>query len=226
MSWEADGSLVSLQTISMRFPQGGGLTAELRAFREEIRLETATHLAAGLNNATIVRELRVHVCSVKRWRLAWADRGEAALRSKGPASHSQLFDELFAVFEAELGKGPAAHGWPDQKWTLGLIKTLIGQWFHKSYTEQGVRNLLIRHGWSWQVPARRALERGEAAVAVWAKETWLAVEERRRSGPGSSSKTKPGSRRRRRPPAPGPGVDAPRSSGCAAAPDAGCPSPH
>ena len=132
---------------------------------------------------------------MQRWRLACARGGEAALRSKGPASYPQLSDELFAVLEAELDKGPAAHGWPDQKWTLGWIKTLIGRRFHTSYTEQGVRNLLIRHGRSRQVPARRALERDEAAVAVWVKETWPQVEERRRhSGPGSPSTTKPDSR--------------------------------
>lgn len=179
----------------MRYTQGGGLTAERRSFRERVRLEAAVRFAVGLNNVTIAHELRVHVRSVQRWRLAWAEGGEAALRSKGPASYPQLPDELFAVLEVELDKGPAAHGWPDQKWTLGRIKTLIGRRFHKSYTEQGVRNLLIRHGWSWQVPARRALERDEAAVAVWVKETWLALEERRRrSGPGTSSKTKPDSR--------------------------------
>ncbi|MFF0728408.1 transposase, partial [Streptomyces sp. NPDC004134] len=46
-----------------------------------------------------------------------------------------------------------------------------------------------------QVPARRAMERNEAAVAGWVKETWPHVEgPQRRSTPGSSSKTKPDSR--------------------------------
>jgi hypothetical protein len=40
--------------------------------------------------------------------------------------------------ETELDKGPVAHGWPDQTWTLQWIKTLIGRRFHKSYTIQGV----------------------------------------------------------------------------------------
>jgi hypothetical protein len=35
--------------------------------------------------------------------------------------------ELFAVLERELAKGPVAHGWPDQTWTLSRIKTLIGR---------------------------------------------------------------------------------------------------
>jgi catechol 2,3-dioxygenase-like lactoylglutathione lyase family enzyme len=65
------------------------------------------------------------------------------------------------VLERELDKGPVAHGWPDQTWTLSRIKTLIGRRFHKSYTIQGVAALLKRHGWTCQVPARRALERDE-----------------------------------------------------------------
>jgi transposase len=137
----------------------------------------------------------VHVRSVRRWRAAWAAGGEAALLSKGPPNHPQLTDEQFAVLEVELAHGPTTHGWPDQTWTLARIKTLIGRRFHKSYTVQGVHYLLRRHGWSVQVPARRAIERDEAAVAGWVKETWPSVEALgRRSGPGWSSKTRPGSR--------------------------------
>jgi transposase len=117
------------------------------------------------------------------------------LASKGPASLPVLSDELFAVLETELAEGPAAHGWPDQKWTLARIATVIGRRFHKSYTEQGVRLLLIRHGWSWQVPARRAVERDDTAVAAWVKDTWPQAEQPgRRPTAGSSSKTKPVSR--------------------------------
>lgn len=32
--------------------------------------------------------------------------------------------------------------------------------------------LLKRHGWSWQAPARRALERDEHAVELWKKAMW------------------------------------------------------
>jgi len=113
---------------------------------------------------------------VQRWRRAWAEGGTRALASKGPASLPLLSDELFAVLERELDKGPLAHGWPDQTWTLARIKTLIGRRFHRSYTIQGVAALLKRHGWTCQIPARRALERDETAVAGWVKETWPHVE--------------------------------------------------
>lgn len=128
-------------------------------------------------------------------RKTWSQGGPRALVSKGPASLPLLSDELFTVLERELLKGPFAHGWPDQTWTLSRIKTVIGRRIHKSYTSQGVAALLRRHGWTCQVPARRAIERDEAAVAGWRKETWPQAEGPwRRSTRGSSSKTKPDSR--------------------------------
>jgi transposase len=164
--------------------------------RERLRLEAAERFACGHETVLIAKELRVHIRSVQRWRKAWSEGGEAALASKGPASLPALSDELFGKLEVELDRGPEAHGFPDQTWTLARIKTVIGRRFHKSYTPQGVAALLYRHGWTYhQTPARRAVERDEHAVTAWVKETWPAAEgPGRRMVPGSSSKTKPGSR--------------------------------
>ncbi|GAA3126112.1 hypothetical protein GCM10017600_48400 [Streptosporangium carneum] len=117
------------------------------------------------------------------------------MRSHGPASLPRLSERQLTVLEQELVKGPIWYGWPDQRWTLTRMKTVIGRRFHLTYTLQGVRKLLIRNGYSCQVPARCALERNQAAVTGWVKETWPNVEDpRRRSAPGSSSKTRPARR--------------------------------
>ncbi|MDX2939310.1 helix-turn-helix domain-containing protein [Streptomyces ipomoeae] len=114
--------------------------------------------------------------------------GTPALESRGQASRPKLSEALFAVLEQELARGPAAHGWPDQTWTLARIKTLIGRRFHKSMTLSAIAQMLHRHGFSHQVPARRATERDEGAVTGWVKETWPQVETPwRRSGPGCAS---------------------------------------
>lgn len=126
----------------MRHAQGGGLTDERRVFREMLRLEAAERFAQGEENTVVAHDLRVGVRSVQRWRKAWSQGGAGALASKGPASLPLLSDELFAVLERELAKGPVAHGWPDQTWTLSRIKTLIGRRFHKSYTIQGAHQQL------------------------------------------------------------------------------------
>uniref|UniRef100_UPI003F687BDA IS630 family transposase n=1 Tax=Streptomyces polyasparticus TaxID=2767826 RepID=UPI003F687BDA len=151
----------------MRYAQGGGLTDERREFREGLRLAAAERFARGDASSAIAKDLRVSVRSVQRWRRVWVDGGPRALRSAGTASPPRLSEAQFAQLEGELAKGPVAHGWPDQRWTLSRIKTVIGRRFHKSYTVQGVRKLLIRHGFSCQIPARRALERDDAAITGW-----------------------------------------------------------
>lgn len=141
----------------------------------------------------IARDLRVSERSVERWRRAWREGGISALASKRPAKLPRLSEAQFAVLEAELLRGPAAHGWEDQRWTLVRIKEVIAPKLRITCSTAGVWRLMHRHGWSWQCPARRALERDEDAVELWKKEVWPQVEaQRRRVTPGSSSRTRPG----------------------------------
>lgn len=120
-------------------------------------------------------------------------RGGAAV--EGSPGRSKLSKPQVTRLERELERGPLAQGWADQRWTLARIRTLIGRLFHVSYTVEGAWQLLKRHGWSWQQPASRAIERDDEAVEVWKKETWPRVRVMRRSaGPGSSLRTRPGNR--------------------------------
>jgi transposase len=81
-------------------------------------MQAAAMFAAGDGSAVIAKRLRVSLRSVQRWRQCWQDEGERGLRSAGPTSRPKLSQALFAVLEQELAKGPVAHGWPDQTWTL------------------------------------------------------------------------------------------------------------
>ncbi|MEU9802733.1 winged helix-turn-helix domain-containing protein [Streptomyces sp. NPDC051000] len=178
----------------MRYPEGGGLTAERRAFREGIRLQAGERFAAGEETAVIAKDLRVSVRSVERWRRAWREGGMEALHSTGPANSPTVTDTQFAVLEEELGKGPSAHGFEDERWTLVRVQTVIRRRLRLTLSVATVWRLLKRHGWSWQAPARRALERDEHAVELWKKEVWPQVKvSRRRPGHGSSSRTRPDS---------------------------------
>ncbi|MGW2189343.1 helix-turn-helix domain-containing protein, partial [Streptomyces sp. NPDC001719] len=129
----------------MRYPQGGGLTAEWRAFREHVRLEAAGMFAAGLDTAVVAEQPRVSVRSLQRWRRAWQDRGQRALGSKGPASHPSLSKALFTVLEEELAREPAAHGWENQTWILERIRSLTGRRFPKTLTLSAITQMLRRH---------------------------------------------------------------------------------
>lgn len=175
----------------MRYAQGGGFTPQEQKRREQVRLQAARMFEQGDTNASVARVLRVTERSVERWRRAWREGGPHGLASQGPMSLPKLSPQQFARLEQELERGPLAHGFADRRWTLMRIKTLIGKLFHVGYTEQGVWRLLRRNGWSCQRPARRAIERDEAAVQVWKKEVWPQAERpRRHSAPGSVSKTR------------------------------------
>nr|WP_030950287.1 winged helix-turn-helix domain-containing protein [Streptomyces sp. NRRL S-646] len=179
----------------MRYAQGGGLTDAERASRERIRLQAVVRFEGGETNREVAVALRVSERSVERWRRAWRERGEAGVLSQGSPGRSRLSEAQIARLERELERGPLVHGWADQRWTLARIKKLIGRLFRVSCTVEGTWRLLKRHGWSWQQPARRAIERDDEAVEVWKKETWPRVRASRRSaGPGSCSRTRPGSR--------------------------------
>ena len=177
----------------MRYPDGGGLTAEERARREQVRLAAAEMIEAGASDREIAKRLRVSRMSANRWRRALADGGKQALASKGPGgARCKLTPGQLAELEAVLEAGPAAWGWKDQCWTLGRIAELVWQRFGVEYTLAGLDLLLHRLGWSVQVPARRAAERDEAAIAAWRQEAWPVVKRRRRTwAPGWSSRTSP-----------------------------------
>ncbi|MET7565664.1 winged helix-turn-helix domain-containing protein [Streptomyces sp. NPDC005479] len=92
------------------------------------------------------------------------------LRSAGPANSPTIADAQFSVLEEELGKGPATHGFEDERWTLVRVQVVIRRRLRVSLWVATVWRLLKRHGWSWQDPARRALERDQHAVELWKKE--------------------------------------------------------
>ena len=161
----------------MRYADGGGLTAEGRARRESVRLQAAEMFAQDANPVQIAGELRVSTKSVYQWRRAWRAGGEEALSSKGPGgSPCRLDEEQLAELRGALEADPAAHGWDqDRRWTLARAAALAARLFGVSYTLRGMSFLLHRLGYSPQVPAHRAVERNEAAIAEWRAVTWAKV---------------------------------------------------
>jgi transposase len=161
----------------MRYADGGGLTMEGRPRREQVRLQAAEMFEQDADARQIAKSLRVSTKSVYQWRRAWRAGGEAALASKGPGGNPcRLGEAQVARLRAALEAGPAAYGWgQDQRWTLARVAALVMRLFGVSYTLRGVSYLLHRLGFSPQVPARRAFERDEDAVAEWRTATWAKV---------------------------------------------------
>jgi transposase len=160
----------------MRYPDGGGLTAQGRAKREQVRQRAGGWFAEGVPVPQIAARLRVSQTAVYGWRQRWKAGGELALASKGPrGSRCRLDQARLRRLADALDAGPAVHGFGvDQRWTLARVSDLIARMFHIRYTLRGTANILYRLGWSVQVPKHRAVERDEQAVATWRRETWPA----------------------------------------------------
>src|SRR3954471_11798149 len=111
---------------AMRYAQGGGLTAEECARREQVRLEAAEWIEEGATDREVAARFRVTRMSVNRWRRALAAGGRAALASKGPGgAHCRLSPAPLDQLQALLDAGPAAEGWDDQCWTLARIAAVV-----------------------------------------------------------------------------------------------------
>lgn len=193
VTWGGDDCRGSRYAGRMRYPDGGGLTAEERARRERIRLAAADLIEAGASDREVARWFKVTRMSANRWRRALASGGRQALASKGPGgARCKLDAAQLRLLEAVLDAGPSAAGWPDQCWTLARIAEVVRRRFGVEYTLAGLDLLLHRIGWSVQVPSRKATERDEEKIAAWRDEQWPVIKRRRRTwAPGCASRTKP-----------------------------------
>jgi transposase len=130
--------------------------------------------------------------SVWRWHQAWQKGGRRALKAAGRAGRkSRLTKAQLGQLTRELLKGPQAHGFATDLWTLPRIAQLIKKRFGVGYHPGYLWWLLRRLEWTPQKPARRAKERNEAAISHWLTERWPRLKKRANAGvPPSFSPTK------------------------------------
>src|SRR5437773_8368418 len=107
----------------MRYPDGGGLSVRGRVQRERVRLEAARWYEQGVRPAQVARRLRVSTKSAYQWRRRWRSGGDSALTSKGRPGGAtcRLTQAQVDRLRTELARGPAEHGFTDQRWTLARI---------------------------------------------------------------------------------------------------------
>ena len=128
----------------------------------------------GVRPAEIARQLGVCHQIVSDWRNAWRRSGRDGLRGAGRAGRlPKLSPEQLAQVENALIQGAAANGYPNDLWTLPrvaeVIERLSGVSYHPGHVWYILRDQLT---WTRQRPARRAVERNDAALAGWVKQRW------------------------------------------------------
>src|SRR5438445_13138705 len=95
------------------------------------------------------------------------------LEAGGAGRLPKLNDYQLAQVEIELADGAEANGYPTDVWTLKRVAEVIERVTGVSYHPAHVWYIL-RQGlnWSWQRPARRAIERNDEAIQRWVKRRW------------------------------------------------------
>lgn len=141
-------------------------------------MEAAELFEEGRSRAEVAQVCGVTWRSAHEWHRAWTRDGAAALKATvrpGPAP--KFSDEEVVLLEKELRRGPVAHGYQNDLWTLPRVGRVITETFGKQASQSEVWRLLRRMRWSTQKPKRRARERDEAKIEEWKQEQWPKLKE-------------------------------------------------
>jgi transposase len=142
---------------------------------ERRRLKAAKLLSKGLSQAEVARRVGTSRQSVSQWSATLEQNGKQALKRRKLGRPPQLS----AAQCGELGKmlvaGALAHGFATELWTLSRVARLIEERFGIRYSSGHIWHLLRRLNFSCQKPARRALQRDEAAIERWKPQRWPAL---------------------------------------------------
>jgi transposase len=153
---------------------------------EQRRMRAVDLFEQGVIPAEIARQVGVGHQTVSEWRTVWRQAGREGLRAAGRAGRlPKLGHEQLVQVEAALARGPEANGYATDLWTLARVAEVIERVSGVAYHPHHVWRILREQlGWSWQRPARRAIERNDEAIANWVKRRWPAV----KKGHGASTR--------------------------------------
>jgi transposase len=147
-----------------------------RSELEARRARAAALFSEGVSQAEVARKLGVSRTTTMLWHRAWKAQGRRGLALAEDWGRPRKVDAAaLSKIQAELVKGPQAHGWSTEIWTLPRIAEVIERVTGVRYHEGHVWKLLHGMGWSLQRPTTRARERDEAKIEQWKRRTWLRV---------------------------------------------------
>ena len=127
--------------------------------------------------------LNVSLSSVKRWKKAFQEQGEAALAVKRPpGARSRLSIEQRDRLRQIVIAGPLEAGFSTELWTCRRVAEVIQREFDVAYHPDHVGRILHDLGFTPQKPQRRARERDEATIEHWRREVWPRIKKRAAAG--------------------------------------------
>ena len=157
-------------------PTGSPRELERRRFRA---LEL---MRQGYAPVDVARQLGVDRRSVRRWQASFRRGGARGLKARpAPGRPPRLQPPQKRQLERALLRGAQALGFASNLWTCPRVAELIHRRFGVRYHVDHVSRLLHGLGWSPQKPQRRAVERDEAGIARWVKQTGPAFKKKPRA---------------------------------------------
>lgn len=157
-----------------------GMRTKGSAAELEHRRRTAVRLLGqGMKACQVARALGVSPASVTRWKQAWQRGGENGLAAKPhPGGRPRLKPAEVQRLGRLLLKGPVAHGYSTELWTLERVAEVIEVNFGVRFHPGHVWKILRAMDWSCQKPERRARERDEEAIRRWRQEDWPRIKKK------------------------------------------------
>ena len=140
-------------------------------------------LQKGHGVREVARMVGVSPGAVVAWRDRYEKKGEAGLAAKPhPGRTPKLSSAQRQKLVGLLKKGPQAHGYPTDLWTLPRVAEVIRRRFGVQYDPSHVWRILNAMGWSAQKPERRARERDEEAIQRWRQKDWPRIKKSAQDG--------------------------------------------
>ncbi len=148
-------------------------TGRNREAMEARRLLAVAEVRGGETQAAAARRHGVTPGAVSQWMKKYRSGGRKALKMTDATGRpGRLGAADLRKVERALLRGPKAHGYATDLWTLERVGRVVRQKTGASFHQSHVRRLLRGLGWSCRKPETRARERDEKAIAKWKKGTW------------------------------------------------------
>lgn len=146
---------------------------------EQRRRLAISLLQEGMKPAKVAKVVGTSRASVTRWRQAYEDHGQEALKAKPhPGRRPKLTTSQRHRLAKLLLPGARKHGYSTDLWTLARVAEVIAVNFGVEYHPGHVWHVLRSMRWSSQKPERRARERDEQAIATWRQQDWPRIKKR------------------------------------------------
>lgn len=122
----------------------------------------------GAAQAEIAKRFGVSRAAACKWHASWNKDGMPGLDSKGPPGFASALDgKGKEKFKKAILKGPLAHGYDTDLWTINRLRDVLKKTTKAAFGPTRTWIVVRELGFTPQKPSLRDIERDEKAIANW-----------------------------------------------------------